>query len=215
MPRVGLTGGLASGKSFVGQALGELGCHLIQADELGHEVLQPGGEAYQAVVAAFGPAILEPGGAVSRSRLAAEVFANPERLRVLTSIVHPPVIRREEELIREFAARDPEGIAVVEAAILIETGSYKRFDRLVLVVCARAQQIERAMRRDGASREDVVARLDRQMPLEDKRKFADFVIDTSGSKEDTLAQVRRTYDLLRRESRKWNRAGAAQTPPAL
>ena len=98
----------------------------------------------------------------------------------------------------EFAARAPDGIAVVEAAILIETGSYKRFDRIILVTCSEEQQIERAMRRDGALLADVRARLGRQMPLEEKRKYADFVIDTSGEKEDTLRQTRAVYDVLRR-----------------
>jgi dephospho-CoA kinase len=197
MLRVGLTGGLASGKSFVGQALAGLGCHLIRADELGHAVLMPGGEAYQPVIEEFGPGILEAGGTIDRRKLAAEVFRRPERLEALNRLVHPPVIRREEELIQEYAARDPEGIVLVEAAILIETGHHKRFDRIVLAVCGREQQIERAMRRDGLSREEALARLERQMLLEEKRKFADYVIDTGGLKEETLRQVEETYRSLR------------------
>lgn len=195
MLRVGLTGGLASGKSFVGQALADLGCHLIQADQLGHEVLMPGAEAYDAVVGEFGPGVLAPDGTVDRSRLAAEVFDRPERLAKLNSLVHPPVIRREEEMLEEIEARDPGGIAVMEAAILIETGSYRRFDRIILVVAGREQQIERAMGR-GLSREKALARIERQMPLEEKRKYADYVIDTSGEKEDTLRQVREVYRAL-------------------
>ncbi len=197
MLRVGLTGGLASGKSFVGQALAALGCHLIQADRLGHEVLQPGGEAYEGVVREFGPGILEPDGTVSRRRLGALVFGDPARLAALNGLVHPPVIRREIEFIAAAATKDPHGIAVVEAAILIETGSYKRFDRIVLAVCKPEQQIERAMSRDGLSREEVATRLARQMPLDQKRKFANYVIDTSGAKEETLEQVRVTYNMLR------------------
>ena len=197
MLRVGLTGGLGSGKSFVGESLAALGCHLIRADELGHQVLAPGGEAYDGVVAEFGPSILDPDGTISRRRLAALVFEDPERLARLSRLVHPPVIRREEELIRQFQAQDPSAIAVVEAAILIESGSHRRFDRVILAVCDREQQIERAMRRDGLSRQEVLARLARQMPLEEKRKFAHYVIDTSGSKEDTLRHVRQTYDSLR------------------
>ena len=98
----------------------------------------------------------------------------------------------------EFAAREPDGIAVVEAAILIETGSYRRFDKMVLVTCAEEQQLERAMRRPGASESDVQARIRRQLPIQEKRKFADFVIDTSGEKEDTLRQTRAVYEVLRR-----------------
>jgi dephospho-CoA kinase len=101
-------------------------------------------------------------------------------------------------LIAEFAARKPRGIAVVEAAILIETGSYKRFDRIILVWCAEQQQVERALRRGGAEEGDVRARISRQMPLAQKRKFADFVIDTSGGKQDTLRQARAVYEVLRR-----------------
>jgi dephospho-CoA kinase len=198
MLKVGLTGGLASGKSLVGEALVSSGCFLIQADELGHEALAPGGEAYDAVVREFGREILTGGGAIDRQQLGALVFASPERLARLNALVHPGVVRREEELIAEFAAREPRGIAVVEAAILIETGSYKRFDRIILVWCAEQQQVERALRRGGAEEGDVRARISRQMPLAQKRKFADFVIDTSGGKQDTLRQARAVYEALRR-----------------
>lgn len=196
MLRVGLTGGLASGKSFVGRALAELGCHLIQADELGREAMEPGGEAYDAVVAEFGPQVLKEDGTLDRRRLAALVFENEDRLARLNAIVHPIVIRREEELMAEIARRDPHGIAVVEAAILIENGSYRRFDRLVLAWCRPEQQIERAMER-GLTREEAEARLRRQMPLDEKRRYAHYVIDTSGSREDTLRQVRELYHCLR------------------
>ena len=197
MLKVGLTGGLASGKSFVGAALSELGCHLIQADALGHEALLPDGEAYRPVVEAFGPGILNVDGTIDRKKLAQEVFGKPERLALLNSFVHPVVFRREEELIERYAAVDPGGIAVVEAAIMIEAGSYRRYDRLIVVVCSEEQQLERALRRDGATREEVVARLRHQMPLSEKRKFADYVIDTSGTKEQTLDQVRIVYEALR------------------
>jgi dephospho-CoA kinase len=197
MLRVGLTGGLACGKSFVGEALREMGCLLIQADELGHAVLQPGGEAYDGVVEEFGRDILNPAGEIDRRALATRVFGAPERLARLNAMVHPPVLRREDALIAEFARRQPDGIVVVEAAILIETGSYRRFDKIILVTCTEAQQVERAMRREGARLEDVTARLGRQMPLAEKRKYADFVIDTSGEKVDTLRQTREVYEALR------------------
>jgi len=201
MLRVGLTGGLACGKSFVAEELARLGCLVIQADALGHQVLAPGGEAYDAVIREFGGSeLLGPGGEIDRKALAAKVFGAPDRLARLNSLVHPPVVRREEALIREFEARHPDGIAVVEAAILIETGSYKRFDRIILVTCREEQQVERALRREGADLEDVRGRLARQMPLAAKRKYAHFVIDTSGDKEDTLRQTRAVYDALRRPS---------------
>jgi dephospho-CoA kinase len=198
MLRVGLTGGLASGKSFVGEALASLGCHLLKADELGHKLLQPGTEVYGRVVDAFGPSILDAEGRIVRRALGSLVFDDPEKLALLNSIVHPAVIEEEERWMRQTEASDPHGIAIVEAAILIETGSYKRFDKIVLAVCSDEQQIARAMKRDGLSREEALARLSRQMPLAEKRKFADFVVDTSGEKEQTLVQVRRLYDELRR-----------------
>jgi dephospho-CoA kinase len=198
MLSVGLTGGLASGKSFVGRSLAGLGCFLIQADELGHQVIEPGGEAYNAVVARFGREILNPDGRIDRRRLAARVFANPEELAKLNALVHPPVKAREQALAAGFAREQPNGIAVTEAAILVETGSYTDYNRLIVAFCRPEQQIERAMERDGVSREEVLNRLSRQMPLEDKVKYADFVIDTSGSKENTLQQVRTVYEALRR-----------------
>lgn len=198
MLKVGLTGGLACGKSFVGEALAGYGCYLIRADELGHEVLAPGGEAFEAVREEFGPAVLDPDGQIDRRKLATRVFEDPAALARLNSLVHPAVVRREERLMAGFAVREPKGIVVVEAAILIETGSYKRFDRLILVTCTEEQQVARAQHRDGIAEAEVRARISRQLPLAEKRKFADFVIDTSGAKEETLRQTRAVYAQLRR-----------------
>jgi dephospho-CoA kinase len=198
MLKVGLTGGLASGKSFVGRALEKIGCLLIKADELGHAVLEPGAEAYDAVVAEFGRGILDPEGRIDRRRLAAEVFNHPERLEKLNALVHPPVRARARKLMETFAQGAPDGIAVTEAAILIETGSYRNYDRLIVATCGEQQQIERAMERDRLSREEVLARLRRQMPLAEKIKYADYVIDTSGEKQSTLDQTRTVYEELRK-----------------
>jgi dephospho-CoA kinase len=197
MLSVGLTGGLASGKSFAGRALAEMGCLLIQADELGRQVQAPGAEAYAGVVREFGPEILDPDGSINRRRLAAEVFLRPERLETLNALVHPAVRARARRAIEEFAARQPHGIAVTEAAILIETGSYRDYARLIVAACSEQQQIERAIARDHLAREEVLGRLRRQMPLEEKVKFADYVIDTSGTRDDTLAQTRAVYESLR------------------
>ncbi len=198
MLRIGLTGGMACGKTFVGEALEALGCLLIQADELGRATLARGGEAYLSVVTEFGEGVLDSEGEIDRQALAATAFGDPDRLARLNSLVHPAVIRREEALIAAYAVAHPDGIAVVEAAILIETGSYRRFDKIILVACREEQQLERALRRPGASEVDVQARIARQMPIGEKRKFADFVIDTSGSKEETLGQTRKIYEVLRR-----------------
>lgn len=197
MLRVGLTGGLASGKTFVGKALSAFGCYLIQADELGHDVLLPGREAYDAVVNEFGNEILDQDHVIDRRKLAAIVFHDAAKLTKLSSIVHPAVIRREQEMIAAIIASDPHAIVVVEAAILVETANYLRFDRLIVVVCTPEQQMERAMRRDAYSKEEVMERLSRQLPLEEKKRVAHYVIDTSGAKESTFEQTRRVYECLR------------------
>jgi dephospho-CoA kinase len=191
--RVGLTGGLATGKTHVARTLAALGCHVLSADEIGHRVLLPGGEAYHDVIREFGSGILDPDGSINRRRLAVEAFDHPQRLEKLTALVHPHVIRREEEWL---ARLEPGDIGVVEAAILIETGSYQRFDRLILTVCPPEVQIQRHVDRSGETEAEARARLARQMPLEEKRRFAHFLIDTSGSREDTDRQVREVYQQL-------------------
>jgi dephospho-CoA kinase len=197
MLRVGLTGGLASGKSFVGHTLRDLGCHLIEADELGHQVLLPGGEAYDAVVNEFGDDILDQDRFIDRRKLGALVFGNPDLLEKLNRLVHPPVVARQQSMIAEIARADLQAIVVVEAAILVETGSYKRFDRLIVAVCSLEQQMERAMKRGSYTKEEAMERLSHQLPLEEKVRVADYVVDTSGTKENTLEQVRAVYGSLR------------------
>ena len=195
---VGLTGGLACGKTFVAAALHNLGCHIVEADTLGHEVLQPGGEAHAKVIAEFGPAIQTPDGNIDRPKLAALVFAHPAALERLNSIVHPAVKDRASRLFREIVARDPHAIIVYAAAILIETGGHRDVAKLILVTCPRETQIARALERPHSTEADVLARLDRQLPLEKKREFADYIIDTGGTKEDTLRQTKMVYEDLRR-----------------
>jgi dephospho-CoA kinase len=197
MLRVGLTGGLASGKSFVGHALVSLGCQLIEADALGHQVLLPGAEAYDAVVAEFGAEILDPERRIDRRKLGAIVFGQPVLLEKLSRLVHPAVRAREERIFAAAGRADPRAIVVVEAAILVETGSYKKFDRLIVAVCSLEQQMERAMKRDGMTREEVTARLSRQLPLEEKVRVANYVVDTSGTKENTMEQTRVVHNSLR------------------
>jgi dephospho-CoA kinase len=200
MLKVGLTGGLASGKTFVAGLLEQHGCHVIQADLLGHEVLSPSGEAYAAVVKEFGSEILQADRRIDRKALGRLVFSRPERLETLNSLVHPHVFRRQDEFFARVIAEDPAGIAVVEAAIMIEAGSYKRYDRLLVTYCAPEQQIQRFLERDGATEAEARARLESQMPLDAKRKFADYVIDTSGTKQDTARRVAEVYRKLREEA---------------
>lgn len=193
MLKVGLTGGYATGKSLVAHELDRLGCHIIYADALGHEVLLRDGEAYASVVEEFGPGILDVNGEIDRKKLAGIVFRDAARLAMLSSFVHPAVLRLEEKMFRDIAAKDPMGIAVVEAAILIEAKRDEWFDKLILTACDEEVQIARGMKRDKATREQVLARMANQMPVSEKRKYADYVIDTSGTKEDTVRQVEEVY----------------------
>lgn len=195
MLRVGLTGGFATGKSFVGRALVGLGCHLLQADQVGHAVLAPDGEAYATVIAEFGPGIVDPDGTIARKRLGEIVFAHPEKLARLNALVHPAVFARQETWFSQLPAN---AIAVVEAAIMIETGSYRRYDRLILTVCRPDLQIARAMQRDHLTEAQVRDRLARQMPESEKRKYAHFVIDTSGTPVETLDQTAQVCAQLKR-----------------
>jgi dephospho-CoA kinase len=194
----GLTGGLACGKSFVAQALGEMGCHVIEADKIGRDVMEPGGQAYEAVVAAFGKEIVAEDGAIDRARLASRVFASPPDLERLNAIIHPAVRARARQRIQEIGVSDAHAIVIYVAAILIESGAYREMDKIIVVTCPREQQIERAMERPGAVEADVLARLSRQMPIEKKRTWADYTIDTGGTKEDTLRQTRIVYEELRK-----------------
>ncbi len=196
MLKVGLTGGLASGKSLIAEELDRLGCVVLQADRIGHQVLSEDAEAGGEVVRAFGANVLAPDGTVDRSVLGGLVFADEKLLAKLNAIVHPRVFERLDLLLSSLAGRDPDAIAVVEAAIMIESGSYRRYDRLVLAACPRGLQIERFMARGGSSREEAEARIDRQLSLEDKRQYADYVIDTAGTRQDTLRQVREVYRRL-------------------
>ena len=200
MLKVGLTGGYATGKSFVAAEFERLGCYLIQADALGHSVLQPGAAAYAPTAELFGPEILLPDSTIDRKKLASIVFDSPELLSRLNAIVHPAVFQLEEQMLADFAARDPHGIVILEAAILIETGRFAHYDKLIVTACDRETQIARGIKRDGTTREAIVARLDKQLSLEEKKRYADFVIDTSGSKEDTVKQVKKIFFVLKQRA---------------
>jgi dephospho-CoA kinase len=149
------------------------------------------------VIHEFGDDILDDDRFIDRHKLGERVFGKPELLAKLSSLVHPPVAQRQQRAIAEIAKASPGAIVVVEAAILVETGSYKNFDKLIVVVCTPEQQMERALKRGAYTREEVLARLSRQLPLEEKLRVADYVIDTSGTKENTLEQVHTMYASLR------------------
>ena len=189
MLTVGLTGGYATGKSFIAREFQNLGAKLISADELGRAAVEPKGPAYADVVREFGPEVVREDGTLDRRALAAIVFPDEAKLAKLNSLIHPHVFQEEQARIAAFAAKDESAIVVVEAAIMIEVGTYNRYDKLVVAVCPEETQIERAMRRDGVTEAEVRARIARQMPLADKVRLADFVIDTAGAKEHTVEQT--------------------------
>lgn len=200
MLKVGLTGGLASGKSFVADCFRRWGAHVLHADEAGHAALEPDGEAYADVVKAFGDGILRPDGTIDRKALGAIVFDAPRKLAQLNKLVHPHVFSRQQLFFQDVARKDPHGVAVVEAAIMIETGSYKHYDRLVLAICPDDVRIRRFVEREGATEQAARARMARQMPLAEKIPYADYSIDTSGSKDDTVARAREVWEKLKEEA---------------
>lgn len=196
MLKVGLTGSIAVGKSFVLSVLAELGCRALDADATAREVVAAGSTGLKAVVEAFGTEILLPGGDLDRPRLGALVFADePKRLR-LNSILHPFIIAAQDEQMREWENENPNGIAVVDAALMIESGGYRRFDKLIVVHCRPDVQLQRLMTRDGLSRENAEKRIAAQMPQEEKKKFADFLIDTSDGFETTRLQTEDVFQRL-------------------
>ncbi len=196
MLRVGLTGGMGCGKSTVAAMMRALGCHVIEADPLAHKLIEPGQPAFQEVVRAFGADILHSDGHVDRSKLGAIVFADMDKLLRLNAIVHPRVLKELERLFSEYAVTNPQGVAVIEAALLIEAGYVKHLDRLGGAWGKPEQQMERLLAR-GMSREQIEQRFAAQMPLEEKRRRADDVVDCSVPLEETRAQVERLVAQLK------------------
>jgi dephospho-CoA kinase len=203
MLRVGLTGGIGCGKSTVAAMMAELGCHVLNADKMAHALIAPGEPAYDDVVRKFGTHILAADGSVDRARLAAVVFADADKLASLNAIVHPRVLRELDRELERLARLDPHGVAVVEAALLIESGYHRNLDRIILVTCTREQQLERltnpAFGR-AMSREQAEQRIASQMPVEEKRKQAAGKldeIDCSCSLDSTRRQIQRLVEQLK------------------
>lgn len=194
--KVGLTGGIACGKSVVTRALGELGAIILDADEIVHKLMEPGGAAYAPVVQRFGREILGPGGRIDRKILGPRVFADPRERWALNGIVHPLVIQEEERLHQEVRLLGQDRVVVTDAALLFEAGTHKRFDRIVVVHCSREEQLRRLEQRDGLGREAALSRVEAQMPLEEKVKLAHYTIEAAGSEEDTRRRARELFAKL-------------------
>jgi dephospho-CoA kinase len=197
MLRVGLTGSIGVGKSFVSGVLAELGCRVLDADETAREVVEPGSPALRDILNVFGPEILREDGTLDRSKLGALVFADPAKRSTLNSILHPYIIAQQDNRLREWETTNPKGIAVVDAALMIESGGYKRFDKLIVVHCREDVQLQRVMARNKLSREEAERRIAAQMPQEEKKKFADYLIDTSDSFDAARKRTTEVYEELR------------------
>ena len=215
MLRVGLTGSIAVGKSFVLGVLRELGARTIDADAVAREVVEPGTAGLNAVVAEFGPEILKPDGSLNRAGLGSIVFADAAKRQKLNSILHPFIIARQDEIIRLWEEETPEAIVVVDAALMIESGGYKRFDKLIVVHCQRQIQLERLMKRENISREEAERRINAQMPQEEKKKHADYLIDTSGGFESARQQTESVWQQLRKTQSVVKSGGCKQPFPTL
>jgi dephospho-CoA kinase len=196
---VGLTGGIATGKSMVSALLRQLGCEIIDADLLAREVVEPGRPAWTTIVAEFGQDVVTGDGALDRKKLGAIVFANPERRRRLEAITHPAIRERFQARLDELAERGFTGIVVFDAAVMIESGNYKNMDRLVVVVTDEPTQMARLRGRDGTDDTEGRRKIASQMPLAEKAKLADYVIDNSGDRQATAEQVRRVFAALMSE----------------
>jgi dephospho-CoA kinase len=196
MLRVGLTGSIAVGKSYVSRVLAELGCHVLDADAVAREVVEPGTPGLNALVEAFGREILSPDGTLDRARLGALVFSDEPKRTLLNSLLHPLIMAIQDVQFERWEESDPQGIAVIDAALLIESGGYRRFDKLIVVHCRPEVQLSRLLERDRFSREEAERRIAAQMPQEEKLRYADFTIDTSGTHEETRRRVEEVHQTL-------------------
>ncbi|MGH9435033.1 MAG: dephospho-CoA kinase [Terriglobia bacterium] len=192
----GLTGGVGCGKSTVASYFLALGAKVIDADQIGHDLLRPARPAFKEILRQFGGEILSPEGAIDRKRLGAIIFAHPEKRRALNAVLHPPIIARQEELAARYRRAKQNAVIIVDAALIYEAGIESRFRKVLVAWCSPEQQIERLMAKPGLSRGEAAARVAAQMPQDEKRRRADYVIDCSVSLDHTRAQVEGIYPRL-------------------
>jgi len=195
---VGLTGGVASGKTAVSQILREEGAYLIDADQIARELVQPHTATWNELIRVFGKGILQEDGSIHRKRLAAKVFSDSEQRNLLNQILHPRIKVEMDRRVKEIGQKDPDAIVVIDAALLIELGNHREMDKVIVVTSTEKQQIERLKKRDGVEQEEAQKILSSQMPLEEKLKVADFVIRNEGSFEETKKRVKEVFQELKR-----------------
>jgi len=193
---VGLTGGIATGKSTVSAMFAQLGAKVMDADLLAREVVMPGQPAHAQIVKEFGPDVLQEDGALDRKRLGALVFADAQRRKRLEEITHPAIRGRQQRILSVYEEEAFDGIVIWDAALLVESGGAKGMDRVVVVTADPAAELRRLVERDGFSEEEARGRMASQMPLAEKVKVADYVIDNSGSRAETERRVRELYRAL-------------------
>jgi dephospho-CoA kinase len=197
MLKVGLTGSIAVGKSFVCEIFRELGAFVLDADQTAREVVEPNTEGLKAIVKNFSNEILQPNGELDRIKLGAIVFADEQKRQLLNSIVHPLVIEKQNGWLRTRESENPNAICIIDAALMIESGGYNRFDKIVVVWCEAVIQLQRLMQRNNLTAEDAVKRISAQMPQEEKKRYADFLIDTTEGFEPTRKQTEEIFERLR------------------
>jgi dephospho-CoA kinase len=197
MLRVGLTGGIATGKTTVGDMFVQLGCHLIDSDEIAHQLFEPGQDVHDAVIKTFGSNIVAADGIIDRKILGEIVFKDSAARAKLNALVHPAIIRRQQEFLADIARADPKGVGMVSAALMVEIGTYKNYDKVIVLSCPPDVQRARLKARSALSDEQIEQRVASQMPVEEKVKYGDFVIDTSTDLETTRRQVEAINSKLR------------------
>lgn len=194
---IGLTGGIASGKNSVSTILAEFGARIIDADIICRELVEPGKPAWREIVSTFGRDVLKKNNEINRKKLGEIIFNAPEKRDLLNSILHPRAIREEWRRIARIERDEPDALVVVNAALLIESGNYRDVDRVVVVAAEGETMIRRMMKRDGVSRDEAILRINAQMPMDEKIKHADYIIENNGSMEELRGKVIELYRALR------------------
>lgn len=195
---VGLTGGVASGKTAVSQVLKEEGAYIIDADQIARELVQPHKPAWNELIRTFGKEILQEDGFIHRKKLADKVFADPKKRKLLNQILHPRIKEEMDRRTKEIGQKDPEAIVVIDAPLIVELGDHREMDKLIVVASTQTQQIERLKERDGIGPEEALRILSSQMPVEEKVNLADFVIRNEGSLEETKKRAKEVFKELRK-----------------
>jgi dephospho-CoA kinase len=200
MLMVGLTGGIASGKSLVTRVLRDLGAHIIDADKIVHNLLSSSEDACNEVISHFGSSVRLSDGSIDRRKLGDIIFSHPEERAWLNNCIHPRVFQIYKQKVRSLSERNPDSIVVLDAALLIETGYHKQMDKLIVVYANQKDQVKRLMERDRFTLEQAMARISSQLPLDEKRKYADYVIDNTGTRESSERQAREVFERLKQKA---------------